>query len=167
MRTTFKLFIAAGALAVAAPMGLLGTTAAHAATAPTPTPCSQSTCDGLDPTLSYEQETSPPAFCNAGAQDVSDLPNGEAALGGLLELRWGPNCQTNWTRFTPGNNDKYEIWVTSLSNGVWAGTGLYTPYIFSDANGVPNYSDQVYSPGPAAACVRDITTNSADICFNQ
>jgi len=167
MHTRLKALIIGGVMAASLPIGLLGTSAVQASVAPSPTACSQNSCSFKDPTLTYLQNTNPRAFCNAGAQDVSDLPNGESALGGLLELRYGPNCGTNWTRFTPGNNDKYEIWVTRLSDGQWAGTGFETPFIFSNDSGVPAYSDQVYSPGPAAACVRDITTNSPDVCFNQ
>jgi hypothetical protein len=166
MHTRLKALIVGGAMAASLPIGLLGTTAAQASV-PGITPCAQNTCSFLDPTVTYLQGTNPKAFCSAGAQDVSDLPKGEPALGGLLELRYGPNCGTNWTRFTPGNNDKYEIWVTRLSDGQWAGTGFENPDTFSNQSGVANYSDQMYSPGPAAACVRDVTTGSPNVCFNQ
>lgn len=129
------------------------------------TGCSQNSCNFLDPTTSFNQSSG--AECSSGAFDVKDLPNGESALGGLLELRFGPNCTTNWTRFTPGNNDQYEIWVTRLSDGEWAGTGRENPYIFSGGKGIAHFSDQMYCPGSAAACVRDITTNSNDFCFQQ
>ena len=85
--------------------------------------------------------------------------------GGLLELRWGPKCQTNWTRFTPANNDEYWIWVIS-SSGVTAGTGKDNPYDFSNAKGVAHYGDQVWSQGPAMADVWDISTGQC-VGFNQ
>jgi Protein of unknown function (DUF2690) len=126
--------------------------------------CSADTCNGLDPNLS----SGPGGICAAGARNVNDLSSGEQGLGGLLELRYGPNCGTNWTRFTPGNNDAYEIWVTRLGDGVWAGSGLNVPYQFAQQAGVAQYSDQVYAnSGPAAACVRDVTTNSQDFCYRQ
>lgn len=88
---------------------------------------------------------------------------------GYLELRWGPNCSVNWTRFTPNNNDKYQIWVTNINTGVWAGTGLYHSYQFSNSAGVSRFSDQVYAPDPepASACVEDMTTGSPDYCISQ
>ena len=154
-----RLIVLGGGLAPAA--GLLGVAApsASAATAVSGTACSGTSCDGLDPTASYTSS----GECGSGASTV----HSEAALGGTLELRYGPNCGTNWTRFTPGNNDTYEIWVTNLDSGVWAGTGLYHAYTFSNSAGVPNYSDQVYSPGPAAACVLDVTTGAPDVCYSQ
>jgi len=54
-----------------------------------------------------------------------------------------------------------------LSDGEWAGTGRENPYIFSGGKGIAHFSDQMYCPGSAAACVRDITTNSNDFCFQQ
>ncbi len=161
MRKGLKMLIAGSVLAASMPLGLFAATAAYAGTG---AGCLQNSCNGLDPTQSFSQNTG--AECSSGASNVSDLPNGEQALGGLLELRWGPNCGTNWTRFTPGNGDTYEIWVTRLSDGVWAGSGLNNPYVFS-GKGVAHFSDQVYIPGNAAACVRDITTSSSDFCFQQ
>lgn len=147
MRKTIGRLAGVGILAAGLAVGLAGGTPAGAATAPTPTPCYQHSCDGLDPTLSYLNGTNPKAFCSDGAGDASDLPDGVRVLGGgLLELRWGPNCQTNWTRFTPANNDEYWIWVLS-SSGVTAGTGTDNPYDFSNARGVAHFGDQVWSQG--------------------
>jgi hypothetical protein len=70
-----------------------------------------------------------------------------------------------WTRFTPGNNDTYWIWIVS-SDGSWAGTGSDTFDQFSGQKGVGNYSDQVYSPGDAVAYVLDVSTDQ-EACFNQ
>jgi hypothetical protein len=162
MGRTITRLAAACILAAGVPLGLVSTTAAHAAPAPTPKACAQGKCDGLDPTLSYLQGTNPKQFCSDGATS----PLIGTVLGGTLELRWGHNCQTNWTRFTPGNNDTYQIWVVNLTNGHWAGTGLYNRYQFSGANGVAHYSDQVYSPGPARADVYDVTTGQL-ACLTQ
>lgn len=147
------LMVAFGSVLVVAP-------AAHAVTG---TSCTGTGCDGLDPTVSFNPSK---GECSAGARNVDDLPNGERAFGGLLELRFGPNCTTNWTRFTPADNGTYEIWVTRLSDGVFAGTGKGNFYVFSGANGVGHFSDQVYSPGPAQACVFSDSFGTA-ICFNQ
>src|SRR5262249_38106042 len=87
--------LAAGGLLTAAP--------AFAATG-----CLHETCSGLDPTQSVNQSTG--ATCSAGAT----TPLSSGAFGGTLQLRWGPNCETNWTRFTPADNGQYEIWVTRL-----------------------------------------------------
>lgn len=136
---------------------LLGVSPAYAGTG---LGCYQDSCNGLDPTGSYNQRTG--YECSSGAYDVWSGP----ALGGTLRLTWGPNCSTNWTRFTPGNSDQYEIWVTRLSDGVWAGTGLYHTYTFSNGSGVIHYSDQVYSPGAASACVKDDRTGQ-EYCYSQ
>jgi hypothetical protein len=166
MRKTIGRLAAIGSLAAGLAFGLMGGMPAGAATVPAPASCYQHSCDGLDPTLSYLNGTNPKAFCSAGAGDSSDLPNGVRVLGGgLLELRWGPNCQTNLTRFTPANNDEYWIWIKG-SSGVTAGTGTDNPYDFSNEKGVAQYSDQVWSPGPAVAYVWDISTDQC-IDFNQ
>lgn len=143
--------VATGTIVAAAPVALAGTG----------TSCSGTSCDGLDPSASFNAGTG--QECTTGDSTV----HSESVLGGTLELRYGPDCGTNWTRFTPGNSDKYQIWVTNLDTGVWAGSGLYNSYVFSNSRGVSHYSDQVYSPGPAAACVEDETTNSPDECYNQ
>jgi len=117
-------------------------------------------CDGFDPSGSFNSSTG--ANCSAGAWTVHSEP----ALGGTLELRWGPNCQTNWTRFTPGNSDEYELWVTRLDDGVWAGTGVYSGYYVGNIAGKSAFTDQVYSPGPAAACVADVT-RGGQVCYKQ
>jgi hypothetical protein len=137
MRKTIKFFVTA---AVMAAVPIIGLTAATAAYAGTGTGCHGTSCSGLDPTVSYDYTNG--GECSSGAYTVPGYSGN--VLGGYLELRWGPNCQTNWTRFTPGNNDKYEIWVTNIDTGVWAGSGLYNPYIFSNAAHVSHYSDQVW-----------------------
>lgn len=148
----------AGAVVATVTASITPAAPALSAVVPLATPCSQHSCDGLDPTLSYLLRSNPRAFCSAGARNVSDLPGGKRVLGGgLLEMRWGPNCQTNWTRFTSANNDKYKILIVS-SDGTLAGNGLNNGYTFSGAKGVAHYSDQVWSPGPAGAYVYDLTT---------
>lgn len=151
----------ASAAAVAAVPAICVVATAGVASAGTGTACSGTGCSGLDPTQSYSSANG--AECSSGAT----APLSESALGGTLQLRWGPNCQTNWARFTPGDNDKYQIWVTNLTTGVWAGTGLYNTYVFSNANGVAHYSDQVYTgPAPASVCVDDLTAG-ARACLSQ
>jgi hypothetical protein len=145
-------------------LGMLGPTAAHAATLiDQPQACYQYSCDGLDPSFSFEVNTSPHAYCADGSSPVY----GVNILGGYLELRWGPNCQTNWARFTPGDNDLYHLYVERDDNPpAIAGNGLGRDYIFSGAQGVTQYTDQVYSPGPARLCVDDVTFQ-ASACYDQ
>jgi hypothetical protein len=138
------------ALAVAAV--LTATPVAHATT-PNPTVCSNYTCDRTEPTTTVNPSLQ---GCSVGAWTVVSTP----FYGGLLEQRWGPNCSTNWTRFIPGNNDEYEIWVDS--HGVVAGAGTTgNPFDFSHDQGVAVWSSQVYSPGPAESCVWDVTDGGA------
>lgn len=122
------------------------------------TPCFHDSCNGKDPGYTYNPQTG--AVCSSGAYNVlsRNVYNG-STFEGTLQLRWGPNCGTNWTRFIPATNHAYRIWVTRLSDGVWAGDGLYNTYAFSNGSGGVYYSDQVYSPGPAQACVQDDNTN--------
>jgi hypothetical protein len=143
-------------------LGGLGITAAHASVYPAPTPCSGNGCDYLDPGFSYQQGTNPPAYCSDGAGDTTDLPYGAGVLGGLLELRWGPNCQTNWTRFTPGNDDFY---IISIQRD---GENAISRYEFTQANGVSQHTDQLYAPYPilVQACVTDLNL-SEKACFDQ
>ena len=161
MRILSRKLLATGALGASLTLGVLAV--AQAASAGTGAECLGNSCSGLDPTHSFNQNTG--AECSSGASDPADLPNGIRVLGGLLELRWGPDCQTNWARFTPGNNDAYDLFVRNKS-GVWAGTGLGQTDFFIGDKGVSQYSDQVYSPGPAAACIIDDTT-AASYCYGQ
>lgn len=103
--------------------------------------CSGNGCNGLDP------------IATGCATSVSTTQSG-GAFGGTLEIRRG-NCTTKWARFTPANNHTYQIWVTRVSDGVWAGNGLYNTYVFSGTGA--HYGDQVYGSGTASACVDDLT----------
>jgi hypothetical protein len=108
-------------------------------------PCSGYVCDNLDPTATFNPSTG--AYCSAGATTATggSIP----ADGGTLELRWGANCQVNWARFTPNSSGgAYYIWVGRQSPGFNA-----YGYQFSATAGVQYYSDQVYAPGAAHACV--------------
>jgi Protein of unknown function (DUF2690) len=118
------------------------------------TPCYHDSCNGKDPGYTYNSHTG--AVCSSGAYNVlSSNIYYQSTFEGTLQLRWGPNCGTNWTRFLPATNREYQIWVTRLSDGLFAGHGLYQTYMFSGGSGGVYYSDQVYSPGPAQACVQD------------
>jgi hypothetical protein len=168
MRKMIKILIAA-VIIVAVPV--VGLSAGSTAYAGTGTPCygngisalGVAQCNGLDPTQSYNFSTG--GQCSSGSSTVLS----ENILSGSLELRWGPNCATNWARFTPGNNDKYAIWVTNTDTGVWAGTGLYNTYTWSGQAGIVHYSDQVFAPDPqpASACVQDITKGAIGGCISQ
>lgn len=156
--------LAVTVMAVGLPLAVLAApVTAHAAVNPTPQPCDRNSCSGLDPTLSYEVGSNPKAFCADGAYTAYQVQ----ALGGTLELRWGPNCQTNWIRFTPSDNDTYEMGLYGTdANGnftAFAGDGLNNTYTFKGAS----YSDQVWSPGPADPCIADDTVGTGLICFPQ
>jgi hypothetical protein len=159
MRKAIKFFVLAAVIAAVPVISLTASTAAYAGTIPTA--CNGTNCSGLDPMYSFNSLSL--QGCAVGAGDVwaGDV------LGGYLELRWGPNCQTNWTRFTPGNSDAYQISVENLDTGVWAGTGLYNWYYWVNQAHISHYSDQVYTgPQPAAACVWDLTTEGY-YCYEQ
>jgi hypothetical protein len=117
MRKVIRLLVAATVITAAPVIGL---TAASPAFAVTGTGCAGNGflgipgCSGLDPLHSYNFLNG--HECSSGAYTVLD----KHVLGGYLELRWGPYCQTNWTRFTPGNNDEYQIMVVNATTGVWA-----------------------------------------------
>lgn len=154
-----KRFMMAAAVLAAAPA--IGLSAAGIAHAGTGTACTGGRCSGLDPNASFNSSTG--AECGGNATS----PRSASAFGGSLELRWGPNCQVNWTRFTPANNHRYQIWVTNQTTGVWAGDGLYKDHIFTGRSGVAEYSDQVWAgPDPASACVDDLTAGGRT-CVSQ
>jgi len=119
------------------------------ASAGTGTPCYQSSCNGLDPTTSYNRYTG--YECNSGA---SPVPGGSIAnvYGGTLEMRWGPDCSVNWTRYTVGTHDQSYVgahfWISIESS-----TGVTSYYHFTGQNGVTYYGNEVYSPGPATMCL--------------
>jgi hypothetical protein len=141
--------------------------AAPAAQAGTGIRCFGDTCNGEDPANSFNQYSG--TECSSGAWTVHSEQAQD--VGGTLELRWGPSCQTNWVRYTPDNNDQYEIWVVRMSKppapAVIAGSGVGQRYIFSGGQGVAHWSDQVYSPDdPAAVCVID-DTMWVSTCYQQ
>ena len=168
MRKMIRMLIVASVIAALSAIGLTTASTAHAATG---TACygngisalGVAQCNGLDPAQSYNFSSG--GECSSGAS----TPLSENVLGGYLELRWGPNCATNWTRFTPGNNDEYAIWVTNTDTGVWAGNGLYRTYVWSGQANISHYSDQVFAPDPqpASACVQDITRGAIEACISQ
>src|SRR6266508_2163616 len=94
----------ASGLAAAATLVVTFGIGATAASAGTGTPCLQNSCNGLDPTQSYNQSTG--VEWSSGASAVHSVP----ALGGTHDERWGPTGQTTRGRITPGNTDTYEIW---------------------------------------------------------
>jgi hypothetical protein len=108
-------------------------------------PCSGYVCDNLDPTGSFSNSTG--AYCSANASTVSG--SSISADGGTLELRWGPNCTVNWARFTPASSGHaYYIWAGRQSPAFNA-----YGYQFTGTAGVQYFSNQVYAPGAAHACV--------------
>lgn len=113
--------------------------------APGPTRCSGTGCDNLDPTQSLDAATG--AACSTNASDA--VGGSMSADGGTLELRWGPSCKVNWARFTPsGSGSKYRIWASRKSDGFSS-----DKYEFTATAQLQEYSNQVYAPTPAHACV--------------
>lgn len=118
-----------------------------AGTSPPPGPrrCSGTGCDNLDPTESVNSSTG--ASCSAGATTATG--GSVSADNGLLELRWGPSCQVNWARFTPNaSGAKYRIWASRESPSFSSDR-----YEFTTTAHLQEYSNQVYAPGAARACV--------------
>ncbi len=74
------------------------------------------------------------------------------AYGGTLEMRWGPDCSVNWTRYTVGTNSQdytgSHFWISIESS-----SGVTSYYNFTGQNGVTYYGNEVYSPGPATMCL--------------
>jgi hypothetical protein len=107
--------------------------------------CSGFRCDNLDPIESHDLTSGAP--CSGGAT----TPGGGsiAADNGTLELRWGPNCQVNWARFTPhASGISYYLWVGRQSPGF-----NVQGFQFTSTANAQYYSNQVYAPGPARACI--------------
>lgn len=127
-------------------------------TAPPQSPqrCSGYDCDNLDPTQSAAASTG--ALCSSGSWTVIST----AANNGTLEMRWGPSCQVNWARFTPSaSGTSYRLWIERESPGC-AGS----EFLFQGAAGVQYFSNQVYAPGRARACVElwDGSSGSKQAC---
>jgi len=165
MRYSSKRLMAAIVVAAGMPLALLAVPgAARASVGPPPLPCQGQICDGHDPALTYVSGSDPRVYCNTGSYTADELK----IFGGLLELRWGPHCSTNWVRFTPSNNDTYEIGLYGSGPGAdtvdIVGDGVGHLYRFS-GQGIAFHSDQIYSPGPASPCIDDVTTNSGLYCF--
>jgi hypothetical protein len=141
------LAIAAGPLVAFAPAAFAGTG----------TPCRPVSCNNLDPTQSYNIYTG--VECDNPASTVGNT----TAFGGYLELRWGPNCIVNWTRFAPAHSGTYKITTTRLSDGVT------TTYQFSGAPGVSYYDNEVYAPDAAQACVTELSGGKwlPRVCYTQ
>ncbi|MBB2745541.1 UNVERIFIED_ORG: hypothetical protein FHR35_005404 [Microbispora rosea subsp. rosea] len=69
----------------------------------------------------------------------------------MLELRWGPNCETNWGRFTQTvSGGRYSVWVQRQN------PDLTVPgYEVTAQAAVNYYSDQAWAPNrPSRACVK-------------
>ena len=112
---------------------------------PGPTKCSGTSCDNLDPTQSLDARTG--AACSTDATDT--MGGSMTADGGTLELRWGPSCQVNWARFTPSaSGSKYRIWASRQSP-----TFDTDRYEFTATARLSEFSNEVYAPSAARACV--------------
>jgi hypothetical protein len=123
-------------------------------------PCAGYACDNLDPNSSFSSSTG--AYCSAGATTVQGSTI--SADGGTLEMRWGANCQVNWARFTPSSSGTtYYVWVERQSPSFMA-----WGYQFTGTAGVQYYSNQVYAPSSARACVLEWTGSSwgTAVCTN-
>lgn len=116
---------------------------------PAPTLCidspSRELCDEVDPVE---------GGCVDGSYPLQDFTVSGPGYGGTLQLMWSPNCQTNWARFTPDFDGIFEVSVERqdphlrLEYPWWLAEGMRA--------GVPYWTDMVYAPGPAQACVNEI-----------
>jgi hypothetical protein len=112
---------------------------------PGPTRCSQTGCDNLDPTQSLDAGSG--AACSTSATTATGGSLG--ADGGTLELRWGPSCMVNWARFTPGTSgQRFRIWASRQSPAFDTDR-----YEFTTSAGLDEFSNEVYAPGAARACI--------------
>jgi hypothetical protein len=133
-----KFLAAAAASCLAVGLSMFTTTTAHAQAACTPNPvtgscyplCGGYGCDRTDP-----HNTG----CDPGAYNVFPPANG-------LELVWSPLCQTNWAQYqNPGGYA--QIYVQRASPAASS-----APFSYSGATNM--WSDQLYAPGSARACVQ-------------
>ena len=142
----------------------LGGLFAVSASASTGTPCYQSSCDGLDPTLSYNRYTG--YECNTGAYTV---PGGtfNDIYSGTLEMRWGPDCEVNWGRYTVGTRYSGSEFYLSITGS----DGTTNQYDFYGYTGITYYSNEVFSPGPATVCLGFVNNGSGipptPFCWTQ
>lgn len=87
---------------------------------------------------SYDNTDPYATGCANGSYDVFDT-NG-------LALRWSPACQTNWAQYD-NQGGTAEIWVERLSP--YATTAPFSYWGVAEM-----WSDQLYAPGPARACLK-------------
>jgi hypothetical protein len=152
---------AALAVAIATTSLSLGGIFAIPASAGTGTACYQKSCDGHDPNSSYNSQTG--QECSTAAYTV---PGGyfSNVYSGTLEMRWGPDCAVNWTRYTVGTHDSNyngaHFYITTT-----ASDGSSTTYDFIGQGGVTYYGNEEFSPGPATMCLGIISSGIEPIPF--
>ena len=127
---------------LAVPLGAVVTlTTAQPAAAAT---CSGTGCNNTDPYATG---------CGSGDYVVHSAA--DRVYGGTLQLWYGPNCGTNWTRYDSPNTIQHYIWVVQQ---IYYNHNYY--YTSSDEFGFKyagwTWSDQIYSPAfPADACEQE------------
>ncbi|MER7921832.1 MULTISPECIES: DUF2690 domain-containing protein [unclassified Streptomyces] len=116
---------------------LAGTTVAGIAMAPTASAasCYGDYCSGQDPAATG---------CAADGVTVAATDVyvnnwlGQRVYGGFLELRWSPNCKTNWARFSPQQGFSYNLTAYQPQ------TGYRQDY--SKPAWATAWTSQIYSP---------------------
>jgi hypothetical protein len=113
--------------------------------------CYQESCDNQDPPTTYNLNTG--ANC---ASSPVDVPRNKVypVAGGGLEMRWSTGCDMNWARFTPSSTSSqiiYVIWIQTEN-----GNEQSDHYQFTSQAGVGFYSNGLYAPDAASACVEEI-----------
>lgn len=117
---------------------------------PGDTPCIAESCDNQDPPTTYNQNTK--AICASNPVDVP-LNKVYNVANGVLEMRWSTACDMNWARFTPSFTDQQitdEIWIQTEN-----GAERSSVYGFVSQAGVHFYSNGLYAPDKASACVEE------------
>jgi hypothetical protein len=138
-------------LGAVAPSSAATTGRAAATVRITANTCFQETCDNQDPPTTSNSHTG--TNCAANAVDVPANKVYNVAGGGL-EMRWSTGCDMNWTRFTPGSTNSqivYVIWIQTEN-----GNEKSDNYQFTAKAGVQFYSNGLYAPDAASACVEEI-----------
>lgn len=123
--------------------GLMIAPAVTAAASPQTATCYGDYCSGMDPATTIGPNGH---ICSDDAYTVAS--NGIPGTNGtnIVELRWSPNCQSNWARAN---------FVLLNIKAVQVSTGYQQSY--SDNNGSYTWSRMIYSP---TRCVKAVITGA-------
>ncbi|GCE30050.1 hypothetical protein KDA_55340 [Dictyobacter alpinus] len=114
------------------------------------TTCSGTSCDHLAP---QNAQNAHQQICSSNASEAIAPFYGD---GWTLDLRWGPNCSTNWARFgsAGGALECFDLQVIRVYSSKYSGlpATVDNAYGCGPQDGI--WTNQLYAPGPAQACIR-------------